>query len=173
MMFEIQDLLHPRGVLKLLDPLGVLAQHGDPPGGLLALEVLREQGDQNVARSLTSNLGMLLVERGDEESVSVLTKLVDEYEALHMAMSAAAARANLSLYYLDRNEREAFERVERRRLAHKGRQLAQVGRSEVEDARDRGRRHLPLPAAGARAALGARRRHRRRREQQARVELVT
>ena len=91
---------------------GCLAELEQAEAGLRAsLEVLREHGDRGTARWRALHLGMLLVERGDPEAEVLLSQLVEEYEALHRVMAAAVAKVNWSLYYLDRNDRSAFERL--------------------------------------------------------------
>ena len=107
---DVRLTANARGCLAELDRMeGKLEQ---AEAGLRAsLEVLREHGDRGTARWRALHLGMLLVERGDPEAEELLSQLVEEYEALHRVMAAAAAKVNWSLYYLDRNDRTAFERL--------------------------------------------------------------
>ncbi len=96
-----------RGCLAELDRMEGSLEKAEA-GMRAALDVLREQGDQIEAREITLQLGMLLVERGEYEAVRILSDLVTEYDTLHMSLSAAAARVNLALYYLDHGEGEPF-----------------------------------------------------------------
>jgi class 3 adenylate cyclase/tetratricopeptide (TPR) repeat protein len=104
---DLQFTAQARGTLAELDRMEGAIDKAEA-GMRAALSVLRTCGDGDAVRALTQQLGMLLVERGDAEAVTVLGQLVEEFEGLRMTTHAAATRANLSLHFLDIGAEDAF-----------------------------------------------------------------
>ncbi len=78
-----------------------------------AIEVMERRGLGSEARRQRNLLMVAYVESGDPRCLLHAELLIEQFQSLGMLTQEASTKANLSLYYLDQNEQEAFDELTR------------------------------------------------------------